>query len=78
MDLSALIPGFKALAAGMAMIGAFGPGIGIGLIANGALNAMSRQPELKSFFQTVMILGCVLCETIGIYCLVVALLLIFV
>ena len=68
----------KLLGAGLAMgLGAIGPGLGIGLIANGALNAMGRNPEVAGELRTNMILGIVFAESVAIYALVVALILIF-
>lgn len=68
----------KLLGAGLAMgLGAIGPGVGIGLIASGALNAMGRNPEVAGELRTNMILGIVFAESVAIYALVVALILIF-
>lgn len=70
--------GLKAVGAGLAMIGALGPGVGIGLLVNGALNAMGRNPDASNIVQTNMILGIVFTEAVAIYCLVVALIILFV
>ncbi|MBX3065836.1 MAG: ATP synthase F0 subunit C [Anaerolineae bacterium] len=70
--------GLKAIGAGLAMVGALGPGIGIGLLVNGALQAIGRNPDAAGLVQTNMILGIVFAEAIAIYALVVALILIFV
>jgi F-type H+-transporting ATPase subunit c len=75
MDANAI----KQLAAGLAIgLGAFGPGIGIGLLANGALQAIGRNPEAAGQIQLNMILAIAFTEAIAIYALVVALLLKFV
>ncbi|MBU0492605.1 MAG: ATP synthase F0 subunit C [Chloroflexi bacterium] len=67
------------LAAGLAIgLGAIGPGIGIGLLVMGAMNAIGRNPEASGTIQTNMILGIVFTEAIAIYALVVALILKFV
>ncbi len=69
----------RALAAGLAIgFGAVGPGIGIGLLAMGAMQSLGRNPEAGGLIQTNMILAIALTEAIAIYALVVALLLIFV
>jgi F-type H+-transporting ATPase subunit c len=69
----------RQLAAGLAIgLGAIGPGIGIGLVANGALQAMGRNPEASGLIQVNMILGIAFAEAIAIYALVMALLLKFV
>ncbi len=69
----------KELAAGLAMgLGAIGPGIGIGLVAKGALEAIGRNPEASDKIQTNMILAIAFAEAVAIYALVVALIIIFV
>lgn len=70
--------GLKALGAGLAMIGAIGPGVGIGLLVQGALQAMGRNPEAAGQIQTNMILGIAFAEAVAIYALVVALIILFV
>jgi ATP synthase F0 subunit c len=70
--------GLKFLAAGLAMLGAFGPGIGIGMLVNGALQAIGRNPDASGIIQTNMILGIVFTEAIAIYALLVALIALFV
>jgi len=69
----------KQPAAGLAIgLGALGPGIGIGLLAMGAMQGISRNPEAAGQIQTNMILAIAFAEAIAIYALVVALLLKFV
>lgn len=68
----------KAIGAGLAMVGALGPGIGIGLLVQGALQAIGRNPDASGNIQTNMILGIVFAEAVAIYCLVVALIILFV
>jgi F-type H+-transporting ATPase subunit c len=70
--------GFKAIGAGLAMLAAIGPGIGIGLLAQGAMQAIGRNPDAAGQIQTNMILAIVFTEAIAIYALVVALLIVFV
>ncbi len=68
----------KMLAAAFAIgIGALGPGIGIGLLASKALEAMGRNPEASGKIQTSMILAIAFTEAIAIYALVVALMILF-
>lgn len=68
----------KALAAGLAMgLGAIGPGIGIGLLVSGAMQALGRNPEAEPSIRTNMILGIAFAEAVAIYALVVALILKF-
>jgi F-type H+-transporting ATPase subunit c len=59
-------------------IGAIGPGIGIGLIGKGALEAIGRNPEARGPIMTNMILSIAFAEAVAIYALIVAILLIFV
>lgn len=67
------------LAAGLAIgLGAIGPGIGIGLLAGKAMEAIGRNPEAAPKIQTAMILAIVFTEAIAIYALVVALIIKFV
>jgi ATP synthase F0 subunit c len=68
----------KLIGAGLAMIGAIGAGAGIGIVASGAVQAMGRNPDATGTIQTNMILGIAFSESIGIFCLVVALLILFV
>ncbi|KXK22752.1 MAG: ATP synthase F0 subunit C [Chloroflexi bacterium OLB15] len=70
--------GLQAVGAGLAMIGALGPGIGIGLLVQGALQAIGRNPDAAGQIQTNMILGIVFAEAVAIYALVVALIILFV
>ena len=70
--------GLKAVGAGLAMVGAFGPGIGIGLMVQGAMQGIGRNPDAADAIQTNMILGIVFAEAVAIYALVVALIILFV
>lgn len=66
----------KLLAAGIAAgLGMLGPGIGLGLIGFGAMQALGRNPEARGPILTNMILIGALAEAIGIYALIVAILL---
>ena len=69
----------RVLAAGLCMgLGAIGPGIGIGILAMGAMQALGRNPEARGPIMTNMILGIAFAEAVAIYALVVAVVLIFV
>jgi F-type H+-transporting ATPase subunit c len=59
-------------------VGAIGPGLGIGLIASKAMEAIGRNPDATSKIQTNMILGLAFAEAIAIYALVIALIIKFV
>ena len=68
----------SAIGAGIAMIGAFSPGIGQGIAAAKACEAVGRNPEASGEIRSTMIIGCAITETSAIYCLLVALILVFV
>ena len=69
----------KLLAAGLCMgLGAIGPGIGIGILGMGAMNALGRNPEARGPIMTHMILAIAFAEAVAIYALVIAVVLIFV
>ncbi len=69
----------RLLAAGLAIgLGAVGPGIGMGLLVNGALQSIGRNPEAQGSIQINMFIGIAFTEALTIYALVVALILLFV
>ena len=73
------IGNFKEIASAVAIgLGAIGPGIGIGLLAGKALEAVGRNPEASGKIQSMMILAIAFAEAIAIYALVVALIIKFV
>lgn len=65
------------IGAGLAMMGAAGAGVGVGLSAMGALNGMARNPDTYGNLLTSMMLGIAFSEAIAIYCLVIAFLMLF-
>ena len=74
----AFILGMSALGAGIAMEAGLGPGIGHGFAAGKAVEAVGRQPEAKNDVIQVLLIGCAVAESTGIYSLVIAVLLLFV
>ena len=54
------------------------PGIAIGWIGSSAMNALGRNPEARGAILTNMLLALGLAEALGIYCLITAILLVFV
>ena len=69
----------RLLAAGLCMgLGAIGPGIGIGVLGMGAMQALGRNPEARGPIMTNMILAIAFAEAVAIYALVVAVVLVFV
>lgn len=73
-----IVQAAKFIGAGLSMVGALGAGIGIGLLVQGALNGMARNPDAYGNILTTMILGIAFAEAIAIYCLVVSFLMLFV
>ncbi len=72
MDAEAM----KMIGAGISIgLGALGPGLAIGMIGYGAMQALGRNPEARGAIQTNMILAIILAEAVAIYALVVAILL---
>ncbi len=69
---------FKFLGVGLAGMGLLGAGIGLGILGNGAMNALGRNPEARDAIVPNMVLALAFTEAIGIYGLVTAILLIFV
>ena len=63
---------------GLAALGMIGPGIGIGILGAGAMNALGRNPEARGAILTSMILAIAFAEAIGIYGFVLAIMLLFV
>jgi F-type H+-transporting ATPase subunit c len=72
-----LADGLKLVGAGLAAIGVLGGGIGIGIVAGGAVEAMGRNPDATPTIQTNMILGLAFSEATAIYALAVALIILF-
>jgi F-type H+-transporting ATPase subunit c len=67
------------IAAGLAIaLGALGPGLGIGILAAKAMEALGRNPEAAGAIQQNMILAIAFAEAIAIYALVVAVIIKFV
>lgn len=66
------------VAAGFAIgLGAIGAGAGIGNAANGACQAVGRNPGVQGKIMTVMLVGMAMAESVCIYALVVALVLLY-
>jgi F-type H+-transporting ATPase subunit c len=66
------------IAAGFAIgVGTVGAGLGIGNAANGACNAVGRNPGVQGKIMMTMLVGMAMAESIAIYALVVALVLLY-
>ncbi len=71
--------GTKAIGAGVVVgLAALGGGIGMGLAIAKSSEGTARQPEAADKIRTVLMLGLVFIETVVIYALIVAILIIFV
>lgn len=70
--------GLLAIGAGLAMLGGFGTGLGQGYAAGRAAEAVGRNPEAEAAIRKMLIMGLAITESSAIYCLVIAILLIFV
>lgn len=57
--------------------GALGPGLGEGRAVAAALDAIARQPESAGTISRTLFVGLAMIETMAIYCLVIALLVLF-
>lgn len=72
------IPLFSIAGAAFAVaLGAIGPAIGEGRAVAAAMDAIARQPEAASTISRTLFVGLAMIETMAIYCLVIALLLLF-
>ena len=69
--------GLVAIGAGLSAMTGIMTGIGQGLAAAKAVEAVGKNPEAASQIRTMLIVGCALAETCAIYGMLVAFLLIF-
>jgi F-type H+-transporting ATPase subunit c len=75
---SEIVIQYTVLAAGLAIgLGAIGSGIGMGTAIGGACEGTSRNPEAGGRILTTMIIGLAMIESLTIYALVIALILLF-
>ncbi|OWY05898.1 ATP synthase F0 subunit C [Thioclava sp. F1Mire-8] len=64
-------------AAAAVAFGALGPALGEGRSVAAAMDAIARQPEAANTISRTLFVGLAMIETTAIYCLVIALLLLF-
>ncbi len=62
--------GLMSVSIGFLAFAAFGCGLGQGILVYGAINGLSRQPQLLGPIQTFMFVGLGFIEALAIYCLV--------
>lgn len=77
MDSENFLHAMRFIGAGLAMLGAIGAGVGVGIAASGGVQAMGRNPDATPTIQTNMILGMAFAEAVAIYALAVALIIVF-
>jgi F-type H+-transporting ATPase subunit c len=69
--------GMSAIAAAIAIMPAFGAGLGQGRAAGEAATAVGRQPEARGDIMITMIVGQAMSETSGIYGMIISLIILF-
>lgn len=67
----------KMIGAGLAVIGLFGVGIGIGNIFSSLITSVARNPAAKSQVFGLAILGFALVEAVALYALLISFLILF-
>jgi F-type H+-transporting ATPase subunit c len=72
-----LLQSAKCVGAGMATFGLAGAGIGIGNIFGSLLNSIARNPSLKDDLFKIAILGFALTESIALFSLMIAFILLY-
>lgn len=75
MDPKAFILGMSALSAGICTLAGLGSGLGQGIAAGKAAEAVGRQPEARGAVMSTMLVGCAVAETCSVYGLIIALIL---
>ena len=69
---------FKALAAALAIgLGTLGPGLGQGMLAAKAMEAIGRNPEAAGKITPLMFIGLAIVESLAIYALVISFIILF-
>ncbi len=69
--------GYKAIGAGLSMLGAIGAGIGLGVYLGNYASAVSRNPGAVQELKKVLYIGIGVIEAIAIFATAIALLIIF-
>ena len=74
-DAATIIKAASLIGSGIAVVGVFGPGIGIGIAGSRALEGMARQPEMSGTLLSNAIILAALMEALGLLAFVIAILL---
>ena len=78
MDSQTILAVVSMVVAGLAVaIGSIGTALAQGRSVDSALDAMARQPDLAERVSRTLFIGLAMIESLAIYCLVVALILLF-
>jgi F-type H+-transporting ATPase subunit c len=78
LDTQTVLAVVSMVVAGVAVaFGSIGPAIAQGRAVDSALDAMARQPDLAERISRTLFIGLAMIESLAIYCLVVALILLF-
>ncbi|SIQ89181.1 ATP synthase F0 subcomplex C subunit [Rhizobium sp. RU35A] len=73
-----ILPAISIIAAALAVgFGAIGPALAEGRAVAAAMDAIARQPESAGTLSRTLFVGLAMIETMAIYCLVIALLVLF-
>ncbi len=75
VDATTMIKAYSLIGSGIAVVGVFGPGIGIGIAGSRALEGMARQPEMQGTLLSNAIILAALMEALGLLAFVIAILL---
>lgn len=75
VDSQAIIKAASLIGSGIAAVGVFGPGIGIGVAGSRALEGMARQPEMAGKLLANAIIIAALMEALGLLAFVIAIML---
>lgn len=74
-DSTVLIRAASLIGSGIAVVGVFGPGVGIGIAGSRALEGMARQPEMAGKLLANAIIIAALMEALGLLAFVIAIML---
>jgi F-type H+-transporting ATPase subunit c len=72
-----MVQAAKIIGSGLATIGLAGAGVGIGLVFGSLIEATARNPSLRPQLFSYAILGFALAEATGLFCLMMAFLLLY-
>ena len=72
-----MLQGAKIIGSGLATIGLAGAGVGIGLVFGSLISGTARNPSLRPQLFAYAILGFALAEATGLFCLMMAFLLLY-